>query len=137
MICGCRWDATLHVDRLVPTGNGTSVVPPTLELTDVRRFVPVEELFVRASDLAEVELGLSLRFRFGGRLPGGPMTGDTSRSADAIDVQVSYRVCRRYDESNSKNPISIGTGGWNDIITGGADGCTAFMGAVNFATAPT
>ena len=136
MTGGCRWDATLRVDRLIPTGNGTSVVPPTLEPTDGRRFVPVEEPFVRASDLAEVELGLSLRFRLGGRLSGGPMTGDNSRHADANDVQVSCFVFRRYDESNSKNPNSIDTGAWKDITTGGADGCTAFMGAVNFANVP-
>ena len=72
MICGCRRDVTPHVDRLIPTGNGTIVVPPTLEPPDGRRLVPVEEPFVRAYDLVEVELGLSLRSRFGGRLPGVP-----------------------------------------------------------------
>ena len=117
-------------------GNGTSAVPPTPELTEVRRFVPVEEPLVRASDLVEVDLGLSWRFLFGGRLPGGPITGDTSLSADAIDVQVSYRVCKRYDESNSKNPNSLGTGGLNAITTAGADGCTACIGAVNSSNVP-
>ena len=98
--------------------------------------MPVEEPFVRASDLVEAELGLSSRSRFGGRLPGGPMTGDNSRKADANDVQVSCFVFSRYDESNSKNPNSIDIGAWKDITTGGADSCTACMGAVNFVNVP-
>ena len=96
----------------------------------------VEEPFVKVSDLVDAELGLSSRSRFGGRLSGGPMTGDNSRNADASDVQVSCFVFRRYDESNSKNPNSIDAGDWKDITTGGADGVTACMGAVNFANVP-
>ena len=65
--------------RRTPAGNRWG--PPTLALLGGHRFVWVEELFVKVSDLVDAELGISSRSRFGGRLSGGPMTGDNSRQA--------------------------------------------------------
>ena len=59
------------------------------------RLVWVEEPLVKVSDLADVELGLSSRSRFGGRPSGGPITGDSTRNAEAMAVQVSCFVFMR------------------------------------------